>query len=1527
MSLGNTSQDHAVDPSTGIELSSPSDENPIECTVLEEQIPRPLTRSMSTWIKRKSQSVFRHSTTPVGRKIPISAAAAKPYLREDTRKPYLSNKITTARYTLWNFLPKQLYAQFSKVANLYFLFVACLQMIPGWSTTGQFTTILPLSIFTIVAMGREGYDDYRRHRQDQTENNKGVEVLRCYHDNTEGDGNRDIGVWQQAKWRDITVGDFVRVSANDWIPADLFLISSSGEDGICYVETAALDGESNLKQKQALRETDELVKESEGGLSTLEGYLQAEDPNMDLYNFDGYLQQETARYPVSVNQILLRGTILRNTANVIGMVIFSGEETKIRMNASKNARTKAPSLQKLINKAVISVFIALITLSLISTVLAAVWEKGSIHRWYLNGSRRDLAGSFFSFIILLNTLIPISLYVTMEIVKLVQAYFINNDLEMYYQDTDTPAEARTCTINEELGQVSYVFSDKTGTLTDNVMLFRKYSVGGLAYVHNNQKIVRHRLDTASQLYSSELDGYELLTAEDKYANPESRLNQLKTSRQMVERLVSDPNSLFSRQADMFLLSMALCHTVVPEVEPNSGEVNYQSMSPDEYAIVNAVHELGYTCIDRTSKSVSVVPLQGGHPQSFKVLNIIEFSSHRKRMSVIYQFPDDQIVLLCKGADSVILERLVNNTSSHGDESEAKHTSIREEYLYSKAVEHVHEFASDGLRTLAYGHKYLDPEEYQSWSGLYSEACTSLVDRQTKIEEAAELIEKNLTLTGITAIEDKLQEGVPETIEKLQMAGIRLWMLTGDKLETAINIGYSCRLIRDTSTVIILDPKQGPLPQQVQAALSNVAANTGHSVVVVDGSTLAVIEKDHVLLSSFLDLGVISSAVICCRVSPSQKALVVRSIRLKIGSAITLAIGDGGNDIAMIQEAHVGIGIAGREGLQAARSSDYSIARFQFLQRLLLVHGRWCYVRISKFVLGTFYKCVTFYLTQFFFQIFTGFSGTSLYEQWTLSVYNTLFSALPVLVLGMFEKDLNAETLLRFPGLYKMGQNNEMFNLRIFWTWMVNGVVQSVWITYIPMITQGAFSRGDVEDSPQLYFLGVIVYTSVVLVVTIKLSLLESHNWTCVTALATIGTIGLWFAWQLVFSFIYKPQDATNGYEVYGVFQSMIRNPDFWGALVLVVVAALVPRVVLIVMKRSFWPSEVDKYQEWEKDERKIRRIREKKRLKLERKRDYSYGVVAKLEQREVSELFSSESTPFICIANAGSGAMGSIHFNELCTVLAQFEGYLGAEQSAYGRPYTFVRFRDSNCAQKVKETFHMHSTEYFDGKVLFLEYVEQKKTPFVGTQPSKNRTVPGLLYAEDYITPEEEEFILAQLETLPNWRYVNKRYVQHFGYAYDYKTKHVGDSSMTTSVDFPEFVQKLVDRFAADWGELPRCDQVTISKYPSGSGITSHVDTHSAFDSAIFILSLKSSVVMDFKKLSTNEIVPVELPRRSLAIMTQESRYAWEHGIKERKTDLLPNGKVFERDERISFTCRRILPDLTCRCAWPQYCDHHITSQ
>jgi len=261
-------------------------------------------------------------------------------------------------------------------------------------------------------------------------------------------------------------------------------------------------------------------------------------------------------------------------------------------------------------------------------------------------------------------------------------------------------------------------------------------------------------------------------------------------------------------------------------------------------------------------------------------------------------------------------------------------------VIERCFQHINDFATEGLRTLLYGYRFLNEDEYQGWKKVYHDATTSLVDRQKLIEQAGDMIEQQLELGGATAIEDKLQKGVPETIDRLRRANIKMWMLTGDKRETAINIGHSCRLIKDYSAVTVLDCEAGDVEQNIAASIITInRGGVAHSVIVVDGQTLAAIESDQSLHVLFLDLAILADSVICCRASPSQKAGLVSAIRRHVKRSVTLAIGDGANDIAMIQEAHVGIGITGKEGLQAARVSDYAIAQFRFLTKLLLVHGK------------------------------------------------------------------------------------------------------------------------------------------------------------------------------------------------------------------------------------------------------------------------------------------------------------------------------------------------------------------------------------------------------------------------------------------------------------------------------------------------------------------------------------------------------------------------------------------------------------
>ncbi|CCE62610.1 hypothetical protein TPHA_0C04600 [Tetrapisispora phaffii CBS 4417] len=1447
----------------------------------------------------------RHVHSKNGRHIPISLnykhileyqkyTDPKRQLLIDERfnKPYCSNIIRSSRYSIFSFLPRQLYFQFSKLANVYFFVIAILQMIPGWSTTGRYTTIVPLCVFMAISMAREGWDDYKRHRLDKEENNHIATVLRTdtmenndkdtYIQNTQYSAsmvdNRVFdtrylpqGINDHKKsnnaeedesftnlkllkekydvkehdipWKDIKVGDFVLLRQDDWIPADILLLASDNTNNECFVETMALDGETNLKLKQPHSKINKTCR-SVSGLVNINAKAILEDPNTDLYNFEGAVdlfepdKKVFSKYPIGPNNVIYRGSILRNTKTVVGMVMFTGEETKIRMNALKNPRTKAPKLQRKINLIVLFMIVVVACVSFFSYYGHVLGDRKSIKgnvAWYLFEKNAGVAPSIMAFIIMYNTMIPLSLYVTMEIIKVMQSKFMEWDIDMYHQETDTPCESKAATILEELGQVSYIFSDKTGTLTDNKMLFRKFNIYGSSWLHitdndnnvgqsndvnevntttSNAEIDVVSVTNKSLLRKFDFENERTINIRDEdeddepYANAmtgprpsieykgnsaaiftgrpsmrslyqakksidikkqirsglENEMNfkritpkiseassimehtqEMKTSFDLIKFIQTNPTNKFAEKAKFFILSLALCHSCLPKKinkddifdHDEVDAIEYQSSSPDELALITAARELGYVVINKNSSILTIKMYPNGFEndpilEEFEILNYIDFDSQRKRMSVLVRMPsdNDRVLLICKGADNVILERLRNRRLVHqkieesdlnirdrkdaeaeliidqrrslerlvGEDnissnrlrnsmaSEArgslglyaiKHslssknrssnrfdtemqidsldqildvvnspsreidavvsksrlsihqqqiekygyrasldykssynssgiidkgsklgeneiyekltTSITtekdimdyvggeellddEEYVLEKTLQSLDDFSTEGLRTLLYSYKWIPNNEYNSWAIRYNEAKTSLIDRALKIAAVGEEIEDKLELLGATAIEDKLQEGVSEAIEKIRRAGIKMWMLTGDKRETAINIGYSCKLIYDYSTVVILTIKDGNILSKLNAISQEIdSGSIAHCVLVIDGATLAMYESNPTLMAVFIELCTKTDSVICCRASPSQKALIVTNIRNTKKDLVTLAIGDGANDIAMIQSADIGVGIAGKEGLQAARTADFSIGQFRFLLKLLLVHGRYNYIRTCKFILCTFYKELAFYLTQVIFQKYTLFSGTSLYESFSLSMFNTLFTSLPVLCIGMFEEDLRPATLLTVPELYATGRLSKEFNFFIVSQWMIQGGIDALLVGFLGIYIYG-FSA--LKDNT-LYPLGSINFTAIVILVNVKAQFLEMNNRNWLTFASVIISCGGWLIWLVALPVLNSNDviyDVPNGF-----IHNFGRDITFWCSVLVLSLLTITLHIVYKTVKILISPSDADTF--------------------------------------------------------------------------------------------------------------------------------------------------------------------------------------------------------------------------------------------------------------------------------------------------------------------------------------------------------------
>ena len=787
----------------------------------------------------------------------------------------------------------------------------------------------------------------------------------------------------QDYWKSIQVGDFVRLYNEDQIPADVVILSTSDPDGQCYVETKNLDGETNLKVRQALHCGRNLKHATDCERTSF--VIESEAPHVNLYQYSGaarWTQRDPRKSeepgtemaePISINNLLLRGCSLRNTDWVLGVVVYTGRETKIMLNSGITP-SKRSRIARDLNWYVIYNFVVLFFMCLVSGIVQGVtWAKSRTSSDFFEygsiGGSPPLDGfiTFWSSVILFQNLVPISLYITLEIIRTAQAFFIYSDTFMYYERLDYPCTPKSWNISDDLGQIEYIFSDKTGTLTQNVMEFKKCTINGVPYGEayteaqagmQRRKGVDIEAEGAKVRKQIAEDRATMLQELRKmHANPYLHDNELTfVAPDFVAELGGSAGTEQKIANEEFMLALALCHTVITERTPGDPpKLEFKAQSPDEAALVATARDCGFTVMGRSNDGIILNVL--GREKEFTVLNTLEFNSSRKRMSAIIRMPNGKIILYCKGADSVIYSRL-----RPGEQQQ----------LRKLTGEHLEMFAREGLRTLCIACKELNEDEYQAWNKEHDLAAAAIVDREDKLETVSDAIERDLTLLGGTAIEDRLQEGVPDAIALLGDAGIKLWVLTGDKVETAINIGFSCNLLNNDMDLIVfkiedenMDSAESELAKHLETfglsgtndeldlARKDHSAPAATHAIVIDGDSLKLVLEDR-LRQKFLLLCKQCKSVLCCRVSPSQKAAVVRMVKGGL-DVMTLSVGDGANDVAMIQEADVGVGIAGEEGRQAVMSSDYAIGQFRYLQRLILVHGRWSYRRLAETIANFFYK--------------------------------------------------------------------------------------------------------------------------------------------------------------------------------------------------------------------------------------------------------------------------------------------------------------------------------------------------------------------------------------------------------------------------------------------------------------------------------------------------------------------------------------------------------------------------------------------
>lgn len=1045
---------------------------------------------------------------------------------------FLKNAQHTQRFTI---ISQLLYIIWNTLCRLPFLWSILMvsieafilnMCIPNAPTRSWYSTGLPLLVSMFISIFANILGAKKRYTVGRCVDYKKCTILH----------GRKAKI-RSTRVANIAVGNIIKLSSDEEVPADIIVLASSNPGGQVHVDTSYIDGHNNLQTKRSVKGAK--VEASIRSFANIRGYIVCNKPSPDLNAFSGtlYLKGHPRPSNITIDNFVMKGSIIRNTTHLYGVVVYTGPDTKLAQNiASTFKPIKLGFFERIINK--FSIILAVLYLI---CLFASIVTRSSniVNREHplMKGSRTPIESiSFviFRFIVLYGSLMPVALPAVMDLLRLFFAPFYDgvvisaaNYGSKPKEDNDTPNKLESkansldldddsvegpkswslnSSLFEDLGMVDFIFTDKTGTLTSNNLSITLITFGKKTY-RVEEGTDRFKADVAEQdlcdnpkfdlflrlmcmcnssyqvvnmppfssirsfvttnLFTSKFIGsgsYEEFKRESTTAfskkgtrfgsvffiEPENAIGSKDESMaigsNMSEGLSGTSSSMGSSKVDR-LGSYDNYFKITSDETPHrhsrsSHAQNFKSTSQEDECMTSLAMELGYCLMSRSKSSMSINIKGVG--ETLDIVGINEFSSTRKRMSIVLREEGDEgSILFVKGDGESMLNLL--KFDGHKGDIEVLRNRIRKQGLF-------------GYRVLVCAYRKLDPEETLVYQRHYADYEGSVYGREERFESCAKLVENNLTYLGLVAFKDEIQPGVVDTVDMLMDSGTRIWMVTGDSKGPSIESAYLSKLLVPPCRIFHAKLENNDGKEALNKESTDLYSrfvqerqdgmNTQQLCLVVEGADLNNFFITPDVQTCFINMACSADIVIACGLTPIQKAELVKLVKLRLApTPITLAIGDGLNDIKMIQEAHIGVGVINPDNPHAASYADFAVTSFSSLKQLLFLQGSRTLQAMCIVVYWSYFKSLCFVMPLFYYQGYTNWAGLDLYGSFIQLLFHTVFTPIPVVLCALFYKQISNQLFANLPVLYTLGRRRYHISLLKFCFWILEGIIMSVFCYY------------------------------------------------------------------------------------------------------------------------------------------------------------------------------------------------------------------------------------------------------------------------------------------------------------------------------------------------------------------------------------------------------------------------------------------------------------------------------------------------